>query len=147
MTVPSSLEDRVKLLEDIESIKKLTATYAHYVDRGWNERAVNAAGLPTVFAEDATWKYDAGPVDVSGRDTIVAMLTGPSPAVFAQHSFSNPIIDVDGDTATGSWLLWVGVDMGDGAKEVFQSEDLTYVRTSSGWVIKSIDLRFGRMLG
>jgi hypothetical protein len=26
---------------------------------------------------------------------------------FSMHAFLNPMISVDGDTATGSWLLWI----------------------------------------
>jgi len=62
------------------------------------------------------------------------------------HSFSNPVIHVDGDTARATWLLWVAVNMGAGGNQVFQSEDLVYERTADGWKIKVIDLHFGQFL-
>ncbi len=45
------------------------------------------------------------------------------------NTVTNPIIDVDGDKATGKWLLWVGVNGGE-ANIVFESEDVKYTRTS-----------------
>ena len=86
-------------------------------------------------------------VDVSGVVNIVKMLREKTAGGdFAMHSFTNPIIEVDGDTATGNWLLWVGIKAGSVANEVFQREDLNYVRACDGWRIASLDLHFGSML-
>jgi hypothetical protein len=143
----TSLEARIRKLEDIEAIKKVTATYAHYVDKGWNGKEVYFDKLPLLFAKDASWKCAAMGADVSGIDNIVELLRGATAhGSFAMHSFTNPIIDVDGDSAKGKWLLWVGVKNGDAKDEVFQSEDLTYTRSGDSWVIQSIDLHFGQML-
>jgi hypothetical protein len=87
MSEATTLEARIQRLEDMEEIKKLTATY----------------------------------------------------------SFTNPIIDIDGNTATGTWLLWVAGTNGDDGTEVFQSEDLIYARTPEGWRIKSLNLHFGAL--
>ena len=66
---------------------------------------------------------------------------------FSMHSFTNPVIDIEGDKATGNWLLWIGSSRNGGTpNEVFMSEDVTYVRTSEGWRIKMVDIRFGMML-
>ena len=143
----ASLQQRICRLEDIEAIKKLTATYALYVNKGWNGEVVNFDKLPTVFSDDANWKCVAMSVDVSGLENIVKMLKDRTAGGdFAMHSFTNPIIDINGDTATGNWLLWVGIKTENAANEVFQSEELKYVRTPEGWRIASIDLHFGAML-
>ena len=143
----ASLQQRIQRLEDIEAIKKLTATYALYVNKGWNEKAVDFDKLPLVFSENARWRSAAISVDVSGLANIVEMLKkGTASVDFAMHSFTNPIIEVDGATATGNWLLWVGVKTGNSANEVFQSEEISYVREASGWRIASINLHFGSML-
>jgi hypothetical protein len=43
-----------------------------------------------------------------GVDAIVAGLPAATAKVaFSMHAFLNPMISVDGDTATGSWLLWI----------------------------------------
>ncbi|MFJ4225896.1 nuclear transport factor 2 family protein [Microbacterium sp. NPDC089695] len=103
----------------------------------------DAAALSEIFAEDATWYSTSSGVTWHGRDEIVRNLSSAPPALdFAMHSFTNPDIDIDGDTASARFLLWVGI----GGNEVFQKENLTYTRTDAGWVIQSIDLRFGRML-
>ncbi|MGW2690210.1 nuclear transport factor 2 family protein [Streptomyces sp. NPDC001414] len=54
------------------------------------------------------------------------------------HSFTNPIIDVDGDTASGNWLLWDAAANGGRPHEVHQSEDLRYVRTPDGWRVQAL---------
>jgi len=48
-------EARIQRLEDIEEIKKLTATYGLYVNKGWNGEVVNFDKLPEVFTADARW--------------------------------------------------------------------------------------------
>lgn len=142
-----TLEQRIQRIEDIEAITKLTATYAHFVDKGWNGKEVDFDKLPALFTENATWKCEAMGVDVQGPQAIVEMLKqATAGGSFAMHSFTNPIIDVNGDKATGKWLLWVGVKYGETKDEVFQSEDLVYARQGSGWAIEAIHLHFGQML-
>ncbi|MBP2284833.1 hypothetical protein H4V97_003151 [Flavobacterium sp. CG_23.5] len=80
-----------------------------------------------------------------GNKQISEMLGKSSTFTIAQHSFTNPIIDVDGDTATGKWLLWVAVK-GIEANIFFESEDVKYTRTSGGWKIQSIELFVAQML-
>jgi ketosteroid isomerase-like protein len=146
MNDAKTLESRIQHLEDIEEIKKLTATYGLYVNKGWNNEVVDFDKLPDVFTADARWQGAAMSADVTGIENIVALLqTATAPGDLAMHSFTNPIIDIDGDTASANWLLWVaGTDGSDGS-EVFQSEDLTYVRTAEGWRIKSLNLHFGAL--
>ena len=143
----SSIEARLKKLEDIEEIRNLTFEYAHFVDKGCNGKIVNFEKLPLVFAEDARWQNSAVKVDVTGISQIVDMLKSSTAAVdFALHSFTNPKILIEGDKANATWLLWVGVKHGSVSNEVFQTEDVEYVRTTEGWRIQSIDLHFGTML-
>ena len=82
-------------------------------------------------------------VDLRGRDAVVDAIGQPRPGMtLALHSFTNPRIEVSGDTATGNWLLWVATRSDGRTDQVFQREDLTYVRDGSGWRIASIDLHF-----
>ena len=106
----NDIETRMQRLEDLEAIRTLTATYANMVDKGVNGKQVDFEKLPSVFAEKAHWAFAAGSVAVTGRDEIVKMLRGStSPYSFAMHSFTNPIIAIDGDTASATWLLWVAI--------------------------------------
>jgi ketosteroid isomerase-like protein len=143
----TSVESRLQRLEDLDSIRTLTATYAHAVDKGVNGKQVDFEKLFTIFAVDARWTSAAMHVDKKGRDEIIKMLEQSTAAVpFAMHSFTNPVIVVNGDHASATWLLWVAINGEDGANQVYQSEDLTYVRSPGGWLIQSIDLHFGQML-
>lgn len=55
------------------------------------------------------------------------------------HSVFNPIIDVDGDTATGKWYYAVVYTLPDGTLEFGQGEyDDEYVRTGDGWKLSSV---------
>jgi hypothetical protein len=139
-------EARLQRLENIEAIKRVTADYAAAVNWGAGE-TVDREGIRAALSEDIHWKATAMQVDARGIDAVLDVIGQPQPGItLAMHSFSNPPIDVDGDTAIGNWLLWVAIRAGDKTDQVFQSEDLTYVRTASGWRIASIDLHFGAML-
>lgn len=140
----NSLESRIQRLEDVEAIKKLQASYGHGVDTGWNGKVFN--DVSAYFAQDATFDCDAFNLHAKGNKEISTVLESGATFKIAQHSFTNPIIDVDGDKATGKWLLWVGVNDGTKATIVFESEDIEYVRTPDGWLFQSIKLYIAQML-
>lgn len=136
-----SLHERLTRLEDIEAIKKLTAIYALYVDKGRQGGDVDLQRLHTVFTEDATWTCEAMGVAANGRQEIINTLRDATAKIeLALHSFTNPIIDITDQFATANFLLWVAVEAGDSVSEVFQTEELIYVKTTDGWLIKSIEL-------
>ncbi|QGQ95092.1 nuclear transport factor 2 family protein [Paenibacillus psychroresistens] len=142
-----TLEQRIQKLEDIEAIQKLQYTYGHYVDKGWNGKEVFFDKLPSLFTADATWTSAAMGVDVKGALEIVEMLkVQTAGGELGMHSFTNDIVDVDRDTATGKYLLWVGIKGSGQANLVYQSEDVRYVREADGWKIQSIVLDFASML-
>ncbi|MEV5177001.1 nuclear transport factor 2 family protein [Streptomyces flaveolus] len=147
MPESNNLEQRIQRLEDIEEIKKLTAIYSDYINKGWLGKEMAFDKLPRVFTADATWESAAMGVKVQGVDDIVSMLrektAGPN---FAMHNFTNPIIDVDGDAATANWLLWVAVAIDGTPNEIHYSEDVRYTRTPEGWRIQAINLHFAQML-
>ncbi|MGW2964926.1 nuclear transport factor 2 family protein [Streptomyces sp. NPDC001220] len=147
MTDTTTLEQRIQRLEDIEEIKKLTATYSDCVNKGWIGKEVALDQLPDVFTADASWTCAAVGIAVHGIDSIIAMLAEKTAGgSFAMHSFTNPIIEVNGDSATGNWLLWVAIGGNSTPNEVHQSEDLRYIRTPDGWRIQSLELHFGQLL-
>ena len=90
------LERRIKALEDIEEIKKLKARYCAYCDAGYDADAIAA-----LFTEDAVW--DGGmrgrAEEREGIRDFFAM--APQRLPFAIHMVMNPIIEVEGDAATG----------------------------------------------
>ena len=93
-----ALERRIRRLEDLEEIKQLKARYAGYCDAHYD-----ADALAELFTADAVW--DGGMLGRSeGREAIRQFFRGSSQRIsFAIHNMLNPIIDITGDTATGTW--------------------------------------------
>ncbi len=97
-----SIEARLRVLEDIEEIKKLKARYCAACDDAHNPEA-----LGPLFAPDAVWEA-SGVGRAEGRDAIKALLGGIGRSGTIRnsgHHAINPIIDVDGDLASGHWRL------------------------------------------
>ncbi len=96
-----TLDERIQRLEDIEALKVLKSRYAEYCDEDYNPDL-----LEPLFTQDAIW--DGGVLGrYTGRDTIKAFFAGASKAMpFAIHHVTNPIIEIDGNRATGRWHLW-----------------------------------------
>lgn len=88
-------------LRDIEAIKRLKARYCYLVDGGrWDE-------LGEMFTADAVCDYGFFGI-YRGRDQIVnTFFRGLVSAAssFNAHMVHNPIVDVHGDTASGTWYL------------------------------------------
>ena len=140
-----SLESRIRRLEDIEAIKQLKARYCALCDDGYD-----ADQLTDLFTEDALWH--GGSLGVArGREKIRKFFQN-TPAVmpFAVHMVMNPVIEVDGDTATGRWYLFQAatlkaVENGadkrvDGALWGSARYDEEYVRVDGEWKFKSLRL-------
>jgi ketosteroid isomerase-like protein len=96
-----TLEERIQRLEDIEALKLLKGRYARYCDEGYD-----AERLAPLFAEDAVW--DGGVLGrFEGREGIRAFFEGASEVMpFAIHHVTNPVLEINGDRATGHWYLW-----------------------------------------
>ena len=68
MTDLSELEKRIRVIEDIEAIKKLKAKYFRCVDKKlWEE-------METVLTEDAVADYGMGIELLQGRKAIIEFL-------------------------------------------------------------------------
>ncbi len=131
---------RLQVLEDIEAIKKLKARYCQACDDDHNP-----AKLGPLFAEDATWEASTmGKAE--GREAIKAMLgaVGTSGTIRnSAHNAINPIIEVDGDRATGDWrliMLYTGI-YPDGSlhfSRIIGWYKETYVRVDGAWLFQSL---------
>jgi uncharacterized protein (TIGR02246 family) len=133
----TELERRVRVLEDIEAIKRLKHRYADACDRGYD-----ADALAELFAEDAVW--DGGLFGRhEGREAIYEFFQGvSSDIVFALHYMMNPIIDVAGDRATGTWYLFQTCTFAQGNTPIWGAAryDEEYVRESDGWKFRRLRL-------
>lgn len=134
----------VRWLADVEAIKQLKHTYCGLCDDNYA-----ADPLAALFTEDAVW--DGGPIGShEGREAIRTFFQGSSARVpFALHLVTNPVIEVDGDTATGKWYLWeplvYALPGGQEAWWMSARYDDTYRRTPDGWRFQRVKITM-RML-
>ncbi len=122
--------DKLQWLVDIEEIKQLKARYAAACDDNYD-----ASAIAVLFTEDAVW--DGGMMGhAETREGIRTFFENASNVVgFAVHGISNPLIEIDGDEARGTWYLMQPMVIRDGSAAFWycaQYED-TYVRTKDGW--------------
>jgi hypothetical protein len=96
------LEKEVTRLADIEAIKQLKYTYADICDDDHNQARING-----VFTDDGIWEDPTGMFGRGENADGINKLFGEFKALinFSQHNMFNPIIIVNGNTATGSWDL------------------------------------------
>ena len=89
-------------LAALDEIRRLKYRYLRCVDlKLWDE-------IADVFTADATVDYGTKalgePIQLHGREEIVAFLRKSlGPGIITVHFASQPEIDVDGATATGTW--------------------------------------------
>lgn len=89
-------------LAALEEIRRVKFRYLRCVDlKLWNE-------IGEVFTDDATVDYGTRalgePIQLRGREEIVAFLRKSlGPGIITVHFASQPEIDVDGATASGTW--------------------------------------------
>ena len=132
-----SLEDRIRRLEDIEALKQLKHRYAAACDDDYD-----ADRLAPLFTEDAIW--DGGILGrFVGREAIREFFRGtPAIVPFAIHHVTNPILEVDGDVATGQWYLWQPLTFARGEQAFWLAaryED-RYRREPDGWRFERVTI-------
>ena len=129
------LERRLRVLEDIEAIKKLKARYCAYCDNNYD-----ADGIAALFTEDAVW--DGGNFGrYEGREAIRTFFRGaPQIFPFAIHQVMNPIIEVEGEQAKGQWYLFQPATLAEGNQAVWLAAryEEEYVKVESEWKFKRL---------
>jgi len=129
------LERRLRVLEDIETIKKLKARYCAYCDNNYD-----AEGIASLFTEDAVW--DGGKFGrYEGREAIRTFFRGaPRIFPFAIHQVMNPIIEVEGEQAKGQWYLFQPATLAEGNQAVWLAAryEEEYVKVGSEWKFKRL---------
>jgi len=139
-----TLEQRLQRCEDIEAIRALKAYYARCADSKYTDDhrrrpqneidAITRRQVEAVFTEDATW--DGGPQfgTRSGREAIYQHLRTGGWS-FSMHYFVSPVIELNGDTAHGSWMLWqpCTFEKDNAAMLMSAVTEDDYVRTPVGW--------------
>ena len=131
------IERRLRVLEDVEEIKRLKARYCGYCDNNYE-----ADKIASLFVEGGVW--DGGiRGKAEGREAIREFFVNASRRLpFAVHMVMNPIIEVDGDTATGTWYLFQPCTYSEGDRAVWGSAryDEEYVRVNGAWMFRHLKL-------
>ena len=97
-----TLEERMRALEDVEEIKKLKARYMSAADYNYLPD-----GIASFFTEDGI--FDAGPFGRhEGREALTKNVWIPE---FSFHTAMNPVVEVDGDKATGAWYMFEAMNV------------------------------------
>jgi hypothetical protein len=97
----ADLEKRITRLEDLESIKQLKARYCEICDDNHNSERITS-----IFTEDGVWE-GKGIGKAQGHAEIKALFENFQKTIsYSQHMVLNPIIEVDGTTATGVWYFF-----------------------------------------
>jgi uncharacterized protein (TIGR02246 family) len=131
-TRADSIEQRLQQLEDCDAIWRLFMTYKDHLD----QRDFKA--YASLFTDDAVWIGNLG--KCQGPEQIENMLTKTlevfaSDAERAHHLVLNPVIEVDGDSATAK-SSWAFVTRSDSDAPVFSMLGTYYDelrRTEDGW--------------
>jgi ketosteroid isomerase-like protein len=132
------LEQRITRIEDLEAIKQLKARYCEICDDDHNPDRITS-----VFAEDAIWE-GRGIAKAKGHAEIRALFESFQKMMsFTQHMTMNPIIDVDGDRAQGTWYFFGTFTFYEGNQAKWQSaryhED--YVKLDGAWKIQHLRVK------
>lgn len=130
----AELEQRVKRMEDVEAIKRLKALYYDVCDDDHNpDRMVE------LFAEHGSWAGQG--FEATGRTALHQLFASFQGSVSeTQHAGVNPIINVDGDRATGVWYT-VGIfKLSDGGQRLMMAAryDDTYIRLNGDWKLEHL---------
>ena len=136
----TDLERRIQRLEDLEALRALKHRYCTYCDDGYD-----AERLAPLFTDDAVW--DGGVLGrFVGREAIRGFFVQCSKLVpFAIHQVTNPILEIEGDRASGAWYLWEPIVFASGNRGLWMAAryDDRYRRENGIWRFESvkIDLR------
>lgn len=138
----TALIERVDRLESESAIRRLVARYFAICDDLGPDTPFEELGQ--IFASDARWegkgRYAKAFGEFSGRNAIVAMIRSycqPAPHfVMTAHFLSAESIHVDGDIASGHWMMLQTSDYTDGSADL-RSASLTisFSRKAGVWRI------------
>jgi hypothetical protein len=138
--------ERMQILEDVEAIKKLKASYCYWADAGIAGDASQMDELVAHFTDDQPWA-DFGAFGVhKGKEAVRAffkeLVVGT--LSYSAHMVSNPIIEVDGNKATGKWYVDVPCTLRGAERPMWLQAryEEEYVKESGKWKWKSITTHF-----
>ena len=121
----STLEERVRAIEDREAIRELTARYCQFAVAG------DAEDVVSLFTEDGV--LDFGEIVEQGRERLVALYRESFQAVRPIPTVHNHMVELDGDRATGYCSLELRmVENGEAVTAAGHYEDV-FERVEGSW--------------
>ena len=136
------LEVRITRLEDLEAIKQLKARYCEICDDDHDPERITG-----IFTEDGIWE-GRGIGRAVGHQEIRALFRRFQKTIsFSQHMTMNPVIEVDGDMAKGTWYFFGPFTMAEENQALWQAcryhED--YRKVDGAWKIAHLRVKSPRM--
>ncbi len=141
MSETQSLEQEVQRLRDLEEIRTLKHKYS-YGANIIDGKSGDLKAFAALFAEDAT--FDVGMGEARGPAEIEAMMKELTTQWrCAMHYMLNPVIELDGDRATGMVTGLFAFTSDDNPSPVWLSNIYrdSFVRTADGWRIQSVTVQ------
>jgi hypothetical protein len=135
-----TLEERVQILEDREAIIKLKARYVNFNDGGWKGPThTDPQAVADMFVVDGVWDGRPSSGYAKGHAEVKALFEAFGAVPFIIHYVTNPLIDIDGDSATGHWHALVTMTVpGEQALWTLGMYHEEYLRTAEGWRFKTL---------
>ena len=136
------IETRLRRLEDMEAIKQLKYRYCAACDADYDSERLTA-----LFTKDAVWEGGAFGL-YRGREAIRDFFAGAAKLIpFAVHYVTNPILEIDGERATGEWFLWEPIVFATGNRAMWLAATYRdrYRRERGKWLFERVALEL-RML-
>jgi uncharacterized protein (TIGR02246 family) len=130
------MSDNLQRLSDLEAIRDLARRYAHCV---WQK---DAAGCAALFIEDCVMDTGLGGQVLKGREAMIKAYTPTFEGSDLQPFVHNHVIELNGDSATGTVYLDIRATMGGKAMIGSGFYEDGYVRTEGGWRFASRKLTF-----
>lgn len=133
------IEKRLQVMEDIQAIARLKATYCDAVDCGYSHPSPDGDKVVSLFVPEGVW--DGGSFGrAEGHKEIRELFKSLEVISLSFHRISNPLIEVNENEAIGKWhLLSPGIVAGDSMwiGGVYNDE---FVRTPQGWKFTKLSL-------
>ena len=133
-----NIEARIQQLEDIEAVKRLQAKFCYVND------SFDWKGTVDLFTDDAVAEY--GPFgSYNGKAEITKFCRDelPKGLSFLQHMIHNPLVDVSGDKAKGSWYFETpATQIPTKGVWIAGRYDGEYVKVSGEWKISKLAVTF-----
>jgi hypothetical protein len=131
-----ALAARLDALESVEQIRRLKAAYCAACDDDHNGDQVAA-----LFVPEGTWQSSNSAL-CTGHDEIRAYMHGVRDSGRLKHSshmVTNPVIDVNGDEAKGTWSFLMMYTSNTGSfVRIIGFYDERYERRNGRWLFRSL---------